>query len=540
MCSIAAYVGSVSATTQIAESLSYMTYRGYDSAGMSVWDGGHNHTKKIIGTDLSGVSMPGISGIGQTRWATHGANDLLNANPQTSGDYVAAVMNGTITNYTELRAKLESRGYVFASHNDTEALAHAADMLRGDLRGIMDIVDGRFSAIILYHGRVGCIRRGPSLAVGKTETAAYVASDVAAFSARADMVYNMPNDSYAYVDATTCRPYRSDGQPIRFVCERVAPEVSTPRAGTSISHTEAELLEARRLLTSLECGWTIPDNDIVVTGSGSSYHVALLAEFMIRERGKRVVVFPACEYVSYPPPEVSTLVAISQSGETGDVLRAVESYTGAARVVAITNNQQSSLAALADRTVLLGCGPEIGVAATKSFMAQAGIVMAACGVHCRDIEMPNPDSIPDSVVDAVARASDIYILGSGIHHIAALEGALKLKELVYSHAEAMYAGEFKHGPLAILENGTPVIILGMDKASVDTAQEIMARGGRVIVVSGDAATEYDDHIVLDSSGGPHAVFLREVWMLQMLAVRAALLVDHNVDRPRHLAKSVTV
>lgn len=537
MCSIAAYVGGAAATPEIVESLSHMTYRGYDSAGMAVWDGSRTHTRKVIGTDLSGVKLPGSSGVGQTRWATHGANDLVNANPQTSGDRVAVVMNGTITNYDDLRTKLEGRGYKFVSDNDTEALAHLADMLRGDLHGITNMVEGRFSTIIIYHGRVGCIRRGPSLSVGKTETATYVASDVAAFSARADMVYNLPANSYAYVDATTCRPYDGNGRPMKFTCERVAPEVSAPRADTSISHTEAELLECSRLLAGLECDWIIPEGEVVITGSGSSYHVALLAELLMRQRGRRVTVFPACEYRSYPPPKSSTLVAISQSGETGDVLRAVESYTGTAGIVALTNNQQSSLAALADRTVPLECGPEIGVAATKSFMVQAGMVMAATGAPYGGGKMPDPDCIPSLVVEAVAGAPDVYILGSGIHYIAALEGALKLKELVYVHAEAMYAGEFKHGPLATLERGTPVIILG---DAGDTTREIMARGGYVIAVSGGTVPVCNDHIVLDASGGQRETFLREVWVLQMLAVRAALAANRNVDRPRHLAKSVTV
>lgn len=540
MCSIAAYAGGSAAVPEVAGSLSQMIYRGYDSAGIAVWDGSKTRTKKVIGTDLSGIDMHGNAGIGQTRWATHGANDIINANPQASGDQVAVVMNGTISNYQDIRAELESRGYVFVSENDTEALAHAANLLRGDLHDIMDMVQGRFSCIILYHGRIGCIRRGPSLAIGNTETGTYIASDVAAFSARADMVYNMPNDSYAYVDSATCRPYDRDGRALKFRYERVAPEVSTPRADASISRTEAELLESQRLLTRLECGWTMPGGDVAVTGSGSSYHVALLAERMMRPTGRRVTAFPACEYRSYPPAKGSTLVAISQSGETGDVLRAVESYTGAARVVAITNNEQSSLAALADRTVPLGCGPEIGVAATKSFMAQAGIVMAAAGMPYRGGIMPDPGDIPDSVVKTVSGAQDVYILGSGLHHIAALEGALKLKELLYAHAEAMYAGEFKHGPLAMLEKGTPVIILDADHTADDTIQEIMARGGHAIVVSGEASAPYDTHIKIDTSGSPHETFLREVWILQMLAIRTAVAADRNVDRPRNLAKCVTV
>ncbi len=540
MCSIAAYAGAAPAAPEIAESLSHMAYRGYDSAGMSVWDGQKTNTVKVMGTDLSGNDLEGNAGVGQTRWATHGANDILNANPQASGDGVAVVMNGTVSNYYDLRAGLEGRGYAFVSENDTEALAHAAREMRGDLRGIMDMVRGRFSCIMLYHGRLGCIRRGPSLSIGRASDGMHVASDVAAFSARADMVYHMPNDAYAYVDQDTCRPYNRDGQAIPFRYERIAPEVSTSRVDAAISHTEAELLDSSRLLAGLDGGWRMPGGDIAITGSGSSYHVALLAEHLMRQSGRRVEAFPACEYASHPPVGSPTLVAISQSGETGDVLRAVESYAGAANVVAVTNNAQSSLAALADQTIPLGCGPEIGVAATKSLMVQSGIMMAAAGMPYGGGKMPDPDLIPPGVVKLVRGAPDVYILGSGIQRIAALEGALKLKELLYAHAEGMYAGEFKHGPLAMLEKGTPVIILDAFGDSADTIQEVMARGGHVVVVSGNDRPPYDTHVMLDASGDVQDVFVREVWLLQMLAIRAAAAAHRNVDRPRNLAKCVTV
>ena len=539
MCSIAAYAGASPAAREIAESLSHMAYRGYDSAGLSVWDGRRANTVKVMGTDLSGNDMAGHAGIGQTRWATHGANDIVNANPQVSGDAVAVVMNGTISNYYEIKADLEARGCSFISDNDTECVAHIAREARGDLHAIMESVQGRFSCIILCNGRLGCIRRGPSLSIGRTGDGMHVASDTMAFSARADMVYHMANDTYAYVDHATCRPYGGDGRPITFRYERVAPEVATPRVDSAISHTEAELLDGSRLLAGLECDWRVPDGNVVITGSGSSYHAALLAEHLMRLAGRRVEAFPACEYASHPPAKDTTLVAISQSGETGDVLRAVESYSGA-DIISVTNNTRSSLAAMSGHTIPLECGPEIGVAATKSFMAQAGIIMAAAGMPYGGGMMPDPDSMPRSVIDLVSGAQDVYILGSGIQRVAALEGALKLKELLYAHAEGMYAGEFKHGPLAMLENGTPVIILDAFGDSADTIQEVMARGGRAIVISGDAHPPYDTHVKMDVTGGVQDVFLREVWLLQMLAIRAAAAARRNVDRPRHLAKCVTV
>ena len=539
MCSIAAYTGALPAAREIAESLSHMAYRGYDSAGLSVWDGSRANTVKVMGTDLSGNSMDGRAGIGQTRWATHGANDIVNANPQVSGDTVAVVMNGTVSNHYDIRADMEARGHAFVSDNDTECVAHMAREARGDLRAVMDAVQGRFSCIILHGGRLGCIRRGPSLSIGKAEDGIHIASDTMAFSARADMVYHMANDTYAYVDHDTCRPYGSDGRPIACRYERVAPEVATPRVDSAISHTEAELLDGSRLLAGLKGGWSMPDGDVVITGSGSSYHAALLAEHLLRLAGRRVEVFPACEYASHPPAKGSTLVAISQSGETGDVLRAVESYSGA-DIISITNNARSSLAAMSARTIPLGCGPEIGVAATKSFMMQSGLLMAAAGRPYGGGAMPDPDAIPRGVIETVSGAPDVYILGSGIQRVAALEGALKLKELLYAHAEGMYAGEFKHGPLAMLEKGTPVIVLDAFGDSADTIQEVMAREGHAIVVSGDARPPYGTHIKIDAAGGVQDVFMREVWLLQMLAIRAAAAAHRNIDRPRNIAKCVTV
>lgn len=542
MCSIAACANrDQRAAQEVAESLSCMTYRGYDSAGISVWDGECSRTEKVMGTNFDDVRLPtGGGAIGQTRWATRGKNDLTNANPQVSGDDTAAVMNGTVSNYEELRIRLEAYGYRFVSDNDTEAIVHVAHMVRGDMKRLAEIVQGRYSCIVMYHGRIGCIRRGPSLAVGKSVNGMYVASDIMAFATRADMACHMKEDTFMYVDLEGCRMYRiTDGGRIDFSYERVARELAEPQASGAITNTEAELQAAAGLLdrapqhieASSKTAWA-------VTGSGSSYHTALLAEHLMRQSGVQVMAFPACEYQSYDIGD-STLLAISQSGETGDVLRAVEAYRGN-DIVAITNGMQSSLATLADTVVDIECGPEYGVAATKSFMAQARIVMEIAGVPYERGTLPDAASIPDGIIERLCKASDIYVLGSGIHHIAALEGALKLKELLYVHAEAAYAGEFKHGPLAALTAGTVAVVLDPDGQQRDTVNEIRARGGHTLVISDNTPYDCDYTLKMDTSGQPHEVFIREVWALQMLAIRAATAANHDVDRPRHLAKCVTV
>ena len=539
MCSIAAYTGMSQAAAEVTKSLSQMTYRGYDSSGIAVWEGDKTAVMKTIGTDLDVNGINGFTGIGQTRWATHGANDMKNTNPQTSGNDIAAVMNGTISNYYEIKDMLKDSGYELITENDTEVLAHLAHMFHGDMQKIMNVTKGRFSCIIMYYGRLGCIRRGPSLSVGKADDGMHVASDSGAFSRQTDMVYNMPNGTYAYIFHDICMPFNSDGSRIGFRFERVAMEMVQEHANTALSHTESELLESIRLLSGASHGWKMPDGNVAITGSGSSYHAALLAEYLMRMSGRMVDVFPACEYESHPPVEIDTLVAISQSGETGDVLRAVESYAGISRVVAITNNMQSSLTALADHTIPLKCGREVGVAATKSFMVQSGILMESLGMPAGKIT-PSVEAIPNDIIGLISAATDIYVLGSGIQHVAALEGALKIKELLYAHAEAMYAGEFKHGPLALLEEGTPVIILDAFHDSADTIQEVMARGGHAIVVSENAQPPYTTHIPLNASENIQDIFMQEVWLLQMMAIQSAYAAHRNVDRPRNIAKCVTI
>ena len=543
MCSISAYIGTISqAGIKVAESLEKMTYRGYDSAGISVWNKNSVFTDKIIGTDFEKLNIPNSKiGIGQTRWATHGKNNIINTNPQTSGVEVASVMNGTISNYKHIREKLESDGYVFVSDNDTELVSHLAHFFKGNIRSVAKLLEGRYSCIVLYHGRISCIRNGPSLTIGKASNEMYIASDIIAFASNADLAHHLSNNSYAYVDKDGCRIYDIDhGVYSNPIYEKIAYEVSEPQALGALSNTEAEFLESERILQNpIVCN--ISSNKFLFTGSGSSYHIALLAEHLINGNNIQARAFPACEYQSYYDQmnEDVVLVAISQSGETGDVLRAVESG-GMCPVTAITNNTHSALASLATNVIDMDCGREFGVAATKSFMSQAKIIMTLAGVKHTCGEIPNETSFSDEIVNTICGATDIYVLGSGIHYISALESALKMKELLYIHTEAMFAGEFKHGPLAVLEPNTVVIVIDPYEELYDAVSEIMARGGIVIVVSGDLDYKCDYHIKIDTSGLPHDVFIREVLVLQLLAIKSAIAANNNIDRPRHLAKSVTV
>ncbi len=546
MCSIAACLGAnnVQRTAQLLES---MTYRGYDSAGIACLTRDKITIQKSLGTDIDALQkyLPPTSeaSIGQTRWATRGKNDLVNTNPQTvrcdTKGEVAVVMNGIITDYEKLRVKFENEyGCKFTSDNDTELVAHAACLADNlfDLDGMLG-ENNRYTAIVLRKGMIGCIRHGPSLILGKSKDGTSLASDIHALaSCGISEIAQVPHDSI--VDLNTLNAYNiNDTLPIQLKFDTVAlpSEVDSFKDSDENgkgTRTEQEFIEAIKIVNGPinEHSQTLSkiSNSIWWTGSGSSYHMAQLGAYLTDSKA-----VPACEipFVENVPDNL-TMVAISQSGETGDVLKAIEHMNGTAQVYSILNNTHSSLAALSDVILDMKCGPEQGVAATKSLAATARIILDAFYIHNKSLSTAfNPS---EEIIKAVLGATDIYLLGSGIVKIAASEGALKLKELIYKHAEAMHAGEFKHGPLAVLDEKHLVIILDTDGRHADTASEIIARGGRVLLLSSKQfyKTDYFAHVDGD--------FLANVLWLQSLAIQAAKSADLNVDRPRHLAKCVTV
>ena len=363
--------------------------------------------------------------------ATRGRNTLINAPPQVFGD-AAAVMNGTIRNYAELKDELGP----FRSENDTEAVAALANAWKGNLRMIAEGLEGRYSCIVMYHGRIGCIRRGPprsqseSPPTGCTWRPTRRPSRTA--PARAPTTWSGTR-SRTWT-GTAAGPVRlGRAFPWSAAMRTWAPPEPIPEGASTVTE-----LEQAAVLPNPAVEWHPAGREIVVTGSGSSYHIAMLFQRVLRQKGYSAEAVPACEYGEGGATEI---VILSQSGETGDALRAAEASN--CRITCVTNAPHSSLAALADRTIPLECGPETGVGRHKVVpRAGPGPSLQWPGERAGGIDV----TVPRGLAECLAGSRDAYILGSGTDYIAALEGALKMKELLYMHAEAILTGEFKHGP----------------------------------------------------------------------------------------------
>ena len=581
MCSIAAVsasganapAGNAAACT-VCSLLENMTYRGYDSIGMSASDGIVTKTYKTLGTDFEKIrvadGMPVAAAIGQTRWATHGLNTLGNANPQVSLDenntpVVSAVMNGIISNYDDIRRDFQS--LEFASENDTEAAVHAANLSNFDMQKTARLLRGRYTCIAMSRtGRIGFIRAGPSLVTGMYHNEngtdmRCLASDMHAMAAIGiTRIAVIPAGSFGYASVSGISAFDiRTGKQVHLSYEDIPLPSITQKPPGCI--TEAELGEAVSIVSAGVDG--LADSTIriikkaasiiggaqpqrvVFCGSGSSFHMASLGACLLPGSSAK----PACELLYEDAGIVGggrndIMVAISQSGESGDILQAVEFARHSTKsVISITNNPYSTLASMSDYILEMGCGPEQGVAATKSVASTALILQLLLdGATAGTVEFSNAvsESSLDKAAALVAKSTDVYMLGSGVCHVPAMEGALKLKELAYLHAEACFAGEFKHGPLAVLEPDNMVVIIDPDGRHADISDEIRARGGRTILLSCTEAYGSDLWIKLESGGGRHGHVMQCILAILSIAVRAARIAGMPVDRPRHLAKCVTV
>ncbi|MXX21452.1 MAG: SIS domain-containing protein [Cenarchaeum sp. SB0665_bin_23] len=584
MCSIAAVSAAGSkapagsaAASAVCSLLENMTYRGYDSIGMAASDGIITKTYKTLGTDFEKIrvadGMRVASAIGQTRWATHGSNTLVNANPQVSLDEndmpaVSAVMNGIISNYDDIRQDLQS-SFEFASENDTEAAAHAANLSNFDMQKTTRLLSGRYTCIAMSRGgRIGFIRGGPSLITGMYHDENGVgmrclASDIHAMAAIGiTRIAVIPAGSFGYASASGISVFDiQTGRALRLSYEDIPLPRATQKPPGGI--TEAELGEAANIASVGAAGLadsttyaikkaasiikSAQSQRVVFCGSGSSFHMASLGACLLSGSSAKPACELICEDVDVAGDGLNdVMVAISQSGESGDILQAVESARHSTKsVISITNNPYSTLASMSDVTLEMGCGPEQGVAATKSVISTALILQRLLDDSVMSA-VRFSDAVSESSLDKaavlVAKSTDVYMLGSGIYYVPAMEGALKLKELAYLHAEACFAGEFKHGPLAVLESKNIVIIIDPNGRHADLSDEIRARGGRTILLSRTKAYKSDLWIKLEpvTEGGIHGHVLQCILAVQAIAIKAARIAGMPVDRPRHLAKCVSV
>jgi glucosamine--fructose-6-phosphate aminotransferase (isomerizing) len=611
MCGIVGYVGQKSAPEIIVDGLRRLEYRGYDSAGLVVLDGGrltiHRRPGKIadLAALLEREPVSGGIGLGHTRWATHGAPSQANSHPHAdcSGS-LAVVHNGIIENYLPLKQRLLEAGHVFRSQTDTEVIAHLLEQHLREGRDLLEAVRrtlrelrgayalGVVSAtapdrlVVAKHG-------GGSVVVGLSEDGTFLASDIPAILPHTREVVILEDGELAVLTARSVELSTLAGEPVRRAPSRITWDAGQAQKGGYPHFMLKEIHEQPQAVTDTFRGRVaedagavvLPDlrltpeeirafRRVVLVACGTSYNAALAGRFMLEELAglpAEVDISSEFRYRSLFLGPDTLVIAISQSGETADTLGAAKAATAlGAPVLAITNVVGSALSRESRATVYTHAGPEIGVASTKTFTSTVTVcylLALALGrerrylssTDCRK-RMEDLRDIPPLIASAIslnpqvaelARSLAGYehflYLGRGVNHPVALEGALKLKELSYIHAEGYAAGEMKHGPIALIDERVPVLAVAPRDPSYDrilgNVEEVKARGGRVVALCHHGDTELaaraDDVLVVPPA--PDLLSpLVSVVPLQLLAYHVALVRGCNVDQPRNLAKSVTV
>lgn len=588
MCSILGYKGNNNAASILVEGLRLMEYRGYDSAGIATLEDNKFTIRKGVGKvqevneRFNLDKMVGKIGIGHTRWATHGGVTDRNAHPHpTCRQEIAVVHNGIISNYRELREELTKRGHIFKSETDSEVIAHLLEEgyvkgndIKSNLFRTCDSLAGSYAFVAAFHdGTIAAARWEEPLIIGIADDEYFISSDVLGFLKHTDKAVFLDNGDTAILSADNeLEIFDSAGNPISRPVTRVSWELGLADKGVHAHYTLKEINEQTTTLFKAAdagndrlktfCEIISNAKNVYMTGSGSSYHAALEAKHFFSKLAKiRTDVIISSEF-SYEADAIqpgSVLIAISQSGESADVLHSVKkAKESGCTVLSIVNISTSSLARASEMYLELGCGPEIGVAATKSFTSQVALLYTiASMLGRRESELvvtrktlqeavakvlSKCDLVADFAKN-IAKFNDIYLLGRAVHYPIALEGALKLKELAYVHAEGLAAGELKHGPLALIDSNAIVIVLnprdGTYEDTLSSLHEIKSRGATVMGISNVRDETYDYWIELPQMDDNIYPML-EVIPLQMLSYYLALQNKVNPDYPRNLAKSVTV
>ena len=585
MCSIIGYYGNEIAAPILVKGLKRMEYRGYDSVGVATESENQIELKKGTGkvnevnSKVQLDSLPGKVGIGHTRWATHGKVTDANAHPHPSNSgKIAIVHNGIIENFEELKSQLEKEGYSFKSETDSEIIANLLqknyeqtnDVKETILKTVSEI-KGHYAFVAMFEdGQLAAARFHEPLIIGVGQDDFFLSSDVLGFLEYTDDAIYMENGTFVILDKNKFQILDFNGEHVGYGITKVSKEFGDAYKGDYAHFTLKEIYEQPE--TILQAGEKTYDEiektadyikqakNIYITGSGTSYNSALIAKQILSKYVKiksEPIMSSELQFDPEAIEENSILIAISQSGESADVLEAVKIAKKAnCKIISIVNLMTSSLAREADVVIGLNCGPEIGVAATKSFTAQLVILYKIVQKLSNneitiDFEefsksisktLDNPTSIQETAKE-LKDVSDIYILGRGINYPIATESALKLKELTYIHAEGIPGGELKHGPLALMDSNVFVIILNpSDSTYTDTltsAREIKARGAKIIGVS-DVKSDVYDHWIEIPKISEVLYPISEIIPIQLLTYYAALEKNADPDYPRNLAKSVTV
>jgi len=607
MCGIVGILGSHEVAPMIVEGLKRLEYRGYDSAGIATVNAaGALHRRRAVGklVNLSDrlvhEPLPGFAGIGHTRWATHGAPNEANAHPHRAGG-VAVVHNGIIENFQTLRDELAARGMAPESDTDTETVAMLAQSFIADglapveaVRATLARLDGAFALLFLFEGEADLMiaaRKGSPLAIGHGDGEMFVGSDAIALAPMTDRITYLEEGDWAVITRAGATIYNAEGMLANRAERRILMDAARIEKGGHRHFMMKEIAEQPTVVGKVLEAYLSPEGNAValelegidfakierlsIVACGTAYYAGLVAKYWFERYARLPVDIDVASEFRYrePPMSEGTLgVFVSQSGETADTLAALRFATGQGiRALALVNVPESSIAREADVAVEIHAGPEIAVASTKAFTCQLAtfavlVVKAAEARGALDAAgvadmlgalrtlpglLSHALAVDDAIriaAEAIAETHDVLFLGRGQMFPLALEGALKLKEISYLHAEGYPSGELKHGPIALVDKATPVVVLaphdGLFEKTVSNMQEVMARGGRVLLISDARAIEQAGDGVWQAITMPDAPeFIQPVLYAvpaQLLAYHAAVAKGTDVDQPRNLAKSVTV
>ncbi|MCH7532246.1 MAG: glutamine--fructose-6-phosphate transaminase (isomerizing) [Gemmatimonadetes bacterium] len=610
MCGIVGYVGPKEAAPILLQGLKRLEYRGYDSAGVALLNGGGVQVVKrsgklsVLMEAVDEASVRGTCGIAHTRWATHGAPNQCNAHPHTSSDgKIALVHNGIIENAQSIRAQLLEAGYSFVSDTDTEVVVHLIDHLWADgipmedaVAAALRAIDGAYGIAVVSSrdpNKIVVARNGSPLLIGVGKNGEMLAgSDASAVIALTREVVYLDDGDYAVLDLEGYRTYKLEGTEVSRSVHEVTWDVEAIEKGGYEHFMLKEIFEQPSSLKEVMRGRLLEEEGdvrlggiedhqfdlgrirrIVTTACGTSWHAGLVGEYMLEEHARIPVDVEYASEFRYRNPvlEEGTLaLAISQSGETADTLAALsEAKQRGLSTMGIVNTVGSTIARYTDFGIYLHAGPEIGVASTKAFTSQI-VALAMFTLYLgrrRHLSVVQgrefvsalrmlPEQVEQvlelndeikALAEAYGDARNFLYLGRGYQFPVALEGALKLKEVSYIHAEGYPAAEMKHGPIALIDEDMPVVVLAprdpVYQKVVSNIAEVKARRGRLIAVVSDDAPELRgkvDHVIRVPQTIPALLPVLTTIPLQLLAYHTAILRGADVDQPRNLAKSVTV
>ena len=605
MCGIVGYIGTKQAAPIILDGLSKLEYRGYDSAGMAIYDGnGKINITKSVGRlkileniTRGGETMPGVCGIGHTRWATHGVPSNINAHPHfNEAETITVVHNGIIENYLQLRKMLTDRGYHFVSETDTEVLAHLLDYYyKGNpleaVTKVLHRVEGSYALGILFADcpdQIFAARKDSPLIVGQNEDGCFIASDVPAILKYTRKVYYVDNQEVVRLRADHMHFYTEDEEETTKDPVFIEWDASAAEKAGYEHFMLKEMYEQPKTVTDTLLP-RIKDNDIVIeelnmtddeiravnkihiVACGSAYHAGVTGKYVIEGLARIPVEVDLASEFRYRDPileEGAMVVVISQSGETADTLAALrESKKRGFQVLGIVNVVGSSIARESDNVMYTWAGPEIAVATTKAYSAQL-VALYLLAIKFGRVRGKIDDAayasilgdlrcLPDQIelllnnknkiqrfANRYIGAKDVFFIGRGIDYAISLEGSLKLKEISYIHSEAYAAGELKHGTISLIEEGTLVAAVSTQPAlyakTISNMVEVKARGAFVLAVTCEENEKAADYVIYIPETNPYFANSLAIIPLQLFGYYVAVGKGCDVDKPRNLAKSVTV